>query len=89
MTTDELVYYYRPMPKSADCSDSIAPQPNRFQDDVNSVFVIAMLRSAGTVTIISRSNAPTTFQLAAGIHYHGTSDVQGQAQPESPQSGSA
>jgi hypothetical protein len=53
LQTYKLVYYYCPTPKSAACSDNIAPQSNRFQDDANSVFVIAMLKSAGTVTITS------------------------------------
>ncbi|KAF7334571.1 Glycoside hydrolase family 71 protein [Mycena venus] len=68
VTTDELVYYYRPSPKAAICSDTIASQPNGFQDDDDMVFVIAMLTSAGTVTITSGSNAPVQFQLDAGIH---------------------
>ncbi|KAJ7898691.1 glycoside hydrolase family 71 protein [Mycena olivaceomarginata] len=68
VTTDELVYYYRPTPKNAACSDTVASQPTGFQDDDDSVFVIAMLKSAGTVTITSGSNGPVQFQLAAGIH---------------------
>ncbi|KAJ7866176.1 glycoside hydrolase family 71 protein [Mycena leptocephala] len=67
-TTDELVYYYRPTPKGATCSDTVAGQPTGFDFDADSVFVIAMLKSAGTVTITSGSNAPVKFQLAAGIH---------------------
>jgi hypothetical protein len=51
MQTDELVYYYRPTPKGATCSDTVAGQPTGFDFDADSVFVIAMLKSAGTVTI--------------------------------------
>lgn len=51
MKTDELVYYYRPTPKSATCSDTVAPQPTGYQYDDDFVFVIALLKSAGTVTI--------------------------------------
>jgi glucan endo-1,3-alpha-glucosidase len=72
------------MPKDAPCSDTIALQPNGFEDDDDTVFVIALLKSAGTVTITfaasycflpsclhwcrSGSNTPVQFQLDAGIH---------------------
>ncbi|KAJ6458972.1 glycoside hydrolase family 71 protein [Mycena sanguinolenta] len=67
VTTDELVYYYRPTPKDATCSDTVAPQPTGYEYDDDSVFVIAMLQSPGTVTITSGSNAPVNFQLPAGV----------------------
>ena len=51
MQTDELVYYYRPTPKNAPCTDTVASQPTGFEYDDDDVFVIAMLASAGTVTI--------------------------------------
>ncbi|KAJ6515281.1 glycoside hydrolase family 71 protein [Mycena sanguinolenta] len=66
-TTDELVYYYRPTPKNAPCTDTVASQPTGFQFANDDVFVIAMLASAGTVTITSGSNAPVIFHLPAGI----------------------
>ncbi|KAJ7898666.1 glycoside hydrolase, partial [Mycena olivaceomarginata] len=69
LQTDKLVYYYHPTPKSAACSDNIALQPNRFQDNADSVFIIAMRKSTGTVTIISGSTCmPRTFQLATGMN---------------------
>ncbi|KAK6967116.1 glycoside hydrolase family 71 protein [Favolaschia claudopus] len=68
IVTDELVYYYRPNPKGATCSDTVDGQPTGFQYADDLVFVIAMLKSAGTVTITSGSNAPKTFQLSAGVH---------------------
>ncbi|KAJ7726597.1 glycoside hydrolase family 71 protein [Mycena olivaceomarginata] len=55
VTTDELVYYYRPNPKGTTCSDTVAPQPTGYQYDDDFVFVIALLKSAGTVTITSGS----------------------------------
>ncbi|KAJ7812330.1 glycoside hydrolase family 71 protein [Mycena olivaceomarginata] len=68
VTTDKLVYYYRPTPKDTPCSDDIG-RPNGWQYDDDLVFVIAMLVSPGTVTIASGSeNAPVQFQLDAGIH---------------------
>ncbi|KAF8175416.1 glycosyl hydrolase family 71-domain-containing protein [Mycena galopus ATCC 62051] len=66
-TTDELVYYYRPTPKDAPCTDTVASQPTGFDYDADSIFVIAMLKSAGNVTITSGSNDPVNFQLPAGI----------------------
>ncbi|KAF8144305.1 glycoside hydrolase family 71 protein, partial [Mycena galopus ATCC 62051] len=66
-TTDELVYYYRPTPKGVTCSDPV-PQPTGYQYDDDFVFVIALLKSAGTVTITSGSNAPKQFSLSAGVH---------------------
>ncbi|KAJ7289549.1 glycoside hydrolase family 71 protein [Mycena rebaudengoi] len=84
VATDELVYYYRPNPKGTTCSDNVAPQPTGYQYDDDFVFVIALLKSAGTVTITfvstisfsvlsltsfrSGSNAPKQFSLAAGVH---------------------
>jgi glucan endo-1,3-alpha-glucosidase len=50
LQTDELVYYYRPSPKDAACTDPTG-KPTGYQYDDDSVFVTAMLTSAGTVTI--------------------------------------
>ncbi|EIW78824.1 glycoside hydrolase family 71 protein [Coniophora puteana RWD-64-598 SS2] len=64
--TEELVFYYRPSPKDAPCSDSV-PQPTGYDDDDDSVFVIAMTTSDGTVVITSGSNAPVSIPVSAGI----------------------
>ncbi|KZV81222.1 hypothetical protein EXIGLDRAFT_389280 [Exidia glandulosa HHB12029] len=58
---DELVYYYRPSPKGATCSDPVAV-PNGADFDGDSVFVISMLTAPGKVTITSGG---TTVELDA------------------------
>ncbi|KZP29409.1 glycoside hydrolase family 71 protein [Athelia psychrophila] len=65
VTTEELVYYYRPNPKNAGCSDSVT-QPTGYQDDGDSIFVIVMAKSAGTVVITSGSTS-TSISVPAGI----------------------
>lgn len=64
--TEELVYYYRPNPKDAPCSDSVA-QPTGYDYDDDSVFVIAMTSAAATVVIQSGSNAAISIDVPAGI----------------------
>jgi glucan endo-1,3-alpha-glucosidase len=66
VTEDELVYYYRPNPKDADCSDAVA-KPTGYQYDDDLVFVTAMLKSPGTVVIQSGSNT-VSIDVGAGIH---------------------
>lgn len=70
VTTDELVYWYRPTMKSLDCdatdttmvaanNDSgnyFEGRPNGYESLADSVFVVAMLTEAGTITIQSGSN---------------------------------
>ncbi|KZP09492.1 carbohydrate-binding module family 20 protein [Athelia psychrophila] len=65
VTTEELVYYYRPNPKGAGCSDSVT-QPTGYEYDGDSIFVIAMTQSAGTVVITSGSTS-TSINVPAGI----------------------
>jgi hypothetical protein len=79
---DELIYWYRPTLGSINCdaTDTCmgpAPnasgnyfigKPNGAQDLADSVFVVALLKSAGTVTVTSGSNAPVSFQAPAGAH---------------------
>ncbi|KZP22436.1 glycoside hydrolase family 71 protein [Athelia psychrophila] len=63
--TEELVYYYRPNPKDATCSDSVA-QPTGYDYDGDSIFVIAMTTSAGTV-VINSGGVSTYIDVPAGI----------------------
>lgn len=89
-TEDLLVYWYRPATKTASCSGtdtcekpwpSPSPNPNYFTGPPNghetvedSIFVVALLKAAGTVTITSGSNTkdfpaqagPNVFSLALG-----------------------
>lgn len=63
--TEELVYYYRPNPKDAACSDSVA-QPTGYDYDGDSIFVIAMTTSAATV-VINSGGVSTSIDVPAGI----------------------
>ncbi|EIW78759.1 glycoside hydrolase family 71 protein [Coniophora puteana RWD-64-598 SS2] len=66
-TTEELVYYYRPSPKDAACSDSVA-QPTGYEFDDDLVFVTALTTSPATVVITSGSNAAVSIDVPAGIN---------------------
>jgi len=66
INNEELVYYYRPSPKNAVCSDSV-PKPTGSDFDTDQVFVIAMLKSPGTVVITSGNNIPVPINVPAGI----------------------
>ncbi|KAF2205757.1 glycoside hydrolase family 71 protein [Delitschia confertaspora ATCC 74209] len=79
ITADQLVYWYRPVSKNLNCDatdtcdkDSIPGNENYFKgkpDGWNSmedsVFVVALLKSAGTVTVSSGSNT-ASFNAPAG-----------------------
>lgn len=80
--SDQLIYWYRPTLKSASCDttdnceqpwSSPTPNPNYFTGKPNgfdtmedSVFVVALLISPGTVTLTSGGNGPQTFNAPAG-----------------------
>lgn len=79
---DQLVYWYRPATKTATCDNtdtcmkpwpSPSPNPNYFtgppdghETVEDSVFVVALLKSAGTVTITSGSNQAKQYSAQAG-----------------------
>jgi hypothetical protein len=77
---DQLIYWYRPTPRTINCdaTDTCmgnAPnasgnyfigRPNGWQDMADSVFVVSLLKSAGTVTVSSGSSAAQSFQAPAG-----------------------
>ena len=80
--SDQLIYWYRPTLKSAFCDStdnceqpwpSPTPNPNYFTGKPNgydtmqdSVFVVALLTSPGSITVVSGSNGPQTFNAPAG-----------------------
>ena len=80
--SDQLIYWYRPTFKSASCDSTDncekpwpnpTPNPNYFIGKPNgydsmedSVFVVALLTSPGTITVISGGNGPQTFNAPAG-----------------------
>lgn len=79
ITSDQLIYWYRPQPMNEDCSATdtctaaannasglyyIGP-PNGWQTVTDSVFVVSLLQSAATLQITS-GNSTTTFSAPAG-----------------------
>ena len=80
--SDQLIYWYRPTLKSASCDSTdtceqpwsgptanpnyFTGKPNGYDTMEDSVFVVALLKSPGTVTIASGSNKPQTFNAPAG-----------------------
>ncbi|OIW29271.1 glycoside hydrolase family 71 protein [Coniochaeta ligniaria NRRL 30616] len=78
VTQDQLIYWYRPTPKSVNCDatdTTTGGRPDGWDQMSDSVFVVALLTSAGTVTVTSGSNtvsfnAPagaTAFQVPMGV----------------------
>lgn len=79
ITSDELIYWYRPNLRTLDCDSTdttmqsannasgnyFEGRPNGWEDMADSVFVVAMLTAAGTVTITSGSNTQS-FAAPAG-----------------------
>jgi Glycosyl hydrolase family 71 len=77
---DELIYWYRPTLRNINCdaTDTCmvnAPnasgnyfigRPDGWQSMADSVFVVSLLKSAGTVTVTSGSSSPTSFNAPAG-----------------------
>ncbi|KAH8904153.1 putative alpha-1,3-glucanase/mutanase [Coniochaeta sp. PMI_546] len=80
VTSDQLIYWYRPNPRSLNCdaTDTTMVQadnssgnyfmgrPNGWEDMQDSVFVVAMLTQPGTVTVASGNNIQS-FNAPAGI----------------------
>lgn len=59
--SDEIIYWYRPTPKTASCdsTDNTKSRPDGTNTVSDSVFVVALLTEAGTVTVSSGSNSKT------------------------------
>jgi hypothetical protein len=75
---DQLVYWYRPTPKSLNCDatdNTAGGRPEGWEQLSDSVFVVALLTSAGTVTVQSGANTvsfaasagPNAFQVPMGV----------------------
>jgi Glycosyl hydrolase family 71 len=79
ITDDQLIYWYRPQPRLMDCDatdNCMVPanndsgnyfegRPNGWEDMEDSVFVVSLLESAGTVQVTSGPNTQT-FDAPAG-----------------------
>jgi hypothetical protein len=65
VTEEKLVYWYRPTPKGIICSGDTLGKPNGWDLTTDEVFVVALLKTAGTVTVTSGSNTKS-FEAPAG-----------------------
>ncbi|KAK5082398.1 hypothetical protein LTR05_007545 [Lithohypha guttulata] len=97
ITQDQLFYWYRPQPMTANCDstdtcwqgpeggDYYIGRPNGYQTVTDSVFVVALLRSAGTVQVTSGNNVrsfsaspgATSFTVPMGVGQQKFSLTQG------------
>lgn len=59
------MYYYRPNPKAASCTDALA-KPTGADFVADAVFAIALLTAPGTVVITSGYGAPVRVDVPAG-----------------------
>jgi hypothetical protein len=65
VTEEKLVYWYRPTPKGIICNGDTLGKPNGWDLMTDEVFVVALLKTAGTVTVTSGSNSKT-FEAPVG-----------------------
>jgi hypothetical protein len=66
---EKLVYWYRPTPKGITCSGDSIGKPSGWDLMTDEVFVVALLKGAGTVTITSGPNSKD-FEAPAGASLH-------------------
>ena len=81
ITSDQLIYWYRPQPKTVNCDATdtcmagtegenyYIGKPNGWNTLSDSVFVVALLKSAGTVQVTS-GNSKKSFEAPAGASIH-------------------
>jgi hypothetical protein len=69
ITEEKLVYWYRPTPKGITCSGDNLGKPNGWDLMTDEVFVVALLKTAGTVTVTSGSTTKD-FEAPAGASLH-------------------
>lgn len=69
ITSDQIIYWYRPALKSASCdsTDNFGSRPDGADTVADSIFVVALLTEAGTVQVSSGSNSQT-FNGQAGAN---------------------
>lgn len=67
ITSDQLIYWYRPQLTTANCdsTDNCGAEPNGWQTVSDSVFVVALLKSAGQVRVQS-GGMSSTYNVNAG-----------------------
>jgi glucan endo-1,3-alpha-glucosidase len=64
---DEIVYWYRPNPKSAVCTGDTLSAPMGIGMLSDSIFVATMLTRPAVLTVQSGQNAPVSIDVPAGI----------------------
>lgn len=68
MESEQLIYWYRPHPKDAVCSNDGLGAPRGRELVADVVFVSTMLTEAAELTVTSGGQAPVTISVEAGIH---------------------
>jgi hypothetical protein len=69
ITEEMLVYWYRPTPKDVVCAGDSLGKPNGWDLVTDEVFVVALLKTPGKVTITSGTNTES-FDAPAGTSLH-------------------
>ncbi|GME35574.1 hypothetical protein GTA08_BOTSDO05398 [Neofusicoccum parvum] len=68
ITTEKLVYWFRPQPKGLDCAatDNVGSAPAGADQAADAVFVVTLLTAAANLTVGSGGDATQTFSAPAG-----------------------
>ncbi|KAF3942470.1 hypothetical protein ABW19_dt0201434 [Dactylella cylindrospora] len=66
VTSEKIVYWYRPHPKGLTCSDPLG-KPTGWEYAQDKVFIATMLTSPAQLIAQSGSNGPVTINVGAGI----------------------
>lgn len=66
---EKLIYWHRPTPKGVTCSDDTLGKPNGWELLTDEVFVVALLKTPGTVSVTS-GGVVKEFQAPAGASLH-------------------
>ncbi|KAI8577354.1 hypothetical protein K450DRAFT_282605 [Umbelopsis ramanniana AG] len=67
VTKDEIVYYYRLMPKDTICSSDPTGPPTGRDYVEDKVYAVTLLKSPATLTITSGGNSPVQFSAPSGV----------------------
>lgn len=67
VTKDEIVYYYRLMPKDTTCSSDATGPPTGRDYVEDNVYAVTMLTTPGTLTITSGNKTPVQYSAPAGV----------------------
>ncbi|KAK4688116.1 glucan endo-1,3-alpha-glucosidase, partial [Tremellales sp. Uapishka_1] len=69
ITTEQLIYWYRPHLKAAECdsTDNVGSKPTGWDFVSDTVFVAAQTKSGGSVTVTSGNNSPVTQPVGPGV----------------------